>query len=64
MAQKIGFYTLDRLARQMCKYVVQFTPLIKASFPNSTALHAALEAANAACSVLSDEIRQVAAPGV
>lgn len=54
--QKIGFYTLRKYAYRLCKALVQFTPLIRQYFADRPALLAALEAANAACGVLIDEI--------
>lgn len=63
-AQKIGFYSLRNTARLMCKYVYLFTPLIRAAYPNSTALLAALELANTACAALVEEIDATAPAGV
>lgn len=59
MAQRIGFATLEDLARRMCKAVVKFSPLIRSSFPNSPELLLALETALTACSLLDEEIAKV-----
>jgi hypothetical protein len=64
MAPRIGFYTLRKLGQQMCKYIVQFSPAIQQAYPNNGALHAALAAALAACSVLDQEIALEQEPGV
>lgn len=63
MARRIGFYTLHSLAHKMCKYIVLFEPAIRAAYPSSTALHAALDTALAACGVLEQEIAAVAPVG-
>lgn len=54
--QKIGFYTLRKLAYSMCKALTHFAPLIKNFFPDRTALLAALAAAEAACHELVTQI--------
>jgi len=64
MPRKIGFYSLRKTAKLLCRYLVIFTPIIKKYFPDSPNLHAALDAANVACSVLVDEINLVAEVGV
>jgi len=53
---RIGFYSIRRYARLMCKYILQFSPVIAKVFPENAALMAALAAANAACEVLVSEI--------
>lgn len=63
MAKRIGFYTLGRLAQQMCKYIVKFTPAIRSVYPDNTLLLAALEAANVACAELEKQISLQAEPG-
>lgn len=47
------------VAKRLCKLIIDFTPVIKQVYPTSTALHAALAAANAACSTLHDELTDV-----
>jgi hypothetical protein len=64
VGSRIGVYTLRKIARQLCKYVYQFTPAIRAAFPDNTALFAALEAANAACGVLDIQLALVQEEGV
>lgn len=54
--QRIGFYTLRKLAYGLCKALPQFSPIIRATFPNNAALLAALAAAEASCGVLVMEI--------
>lgn len=64
MSQRLGIYTLTKLAHRMCKYVVQFTPALRAAFPENATLLLALETANAACAALGAELEAVATPGV
>lgn len=59
MTQRIGVPALMRVARQMCKYIVLFTPAIQRTYPSNSALLAALAAANAACGVLASELQTV-----
>lgn len=62
--QRIGFYTLRKLAYGMCKALPAFTPLIRKAYPNNAALLAALAAAEVACHALIEEIDNQATPGV
>lgn len=64
MTSRIGFYSIRKTAREMCRLVTKFTPVIRLLFPESPALLAALDAANAACAVLVQEIDEVAVQGV
>lgn len=54
--RRLGVWTLHKVARQMCKYIVQFTPLIRNAYPENTAILVALEAANIACAALEAEL--------
>lgn len=63
-AQKIGFYSLRKTARLLCKFVFLFGPAIRKQYPSSPTLHAALTTAEAACHLLVSEIDLVAEPGV
>lgn len=62
--RRYGFYSMKRTAKELCRLVAAFTPVIQRYFPESTALLLALEAANLACGVLAHEIEQVETPGV
>jgi len=64
MAKKIGFYSIRFYARKMCFYIQLFEPVIRKAYPNSTALHLALDAAMLACGALVAEIDVVAPQGV
>lgn len=64
MARRIGFYSIKAAARELCRLIFFFTPVIKAVYPSAAALHAALAAANAACEVLYDEIVEIEPAGV
>lgn len=54
--QKIGFYTLRKLAYGLCRALPTFSPIIRSTFPDNVALLAALAAAEAACHELVKEI--------
>lgn len=62
--RRIGFYSLKKVAREMCRLIYKFTPVIKELYPDATTLHTALDAANIACGVMFDEIVAVETPGV
>ncbi len=62
--QRIGFYSIRRYARLMCKYIVQFQPAIVAAFPDNALLHAALNTAMVACEALVAQIDLEEHPGV
>lgn len=64
MARRIGFYSIRKFAYSLCKYVLRYGPIIRELYPEATALHAALEAASAACGVLVQEIDATAPAGV
>lgn len=62
--QRIGFYSLRYTARQMCKYLFKFSPVIRTAYPDNALLLAALTAAEAACHELVIQIDAQAEPGV
>lgn len=55
MAQRTGISSLNSLAKQMCRAVTIFTPIIRRVYPENEAILAALDAANAACALLEQE---------
>lgn len=59
MARRTGITAMQDVARRMCNLAVAFTPIIKKVFPDSVALHLAIETANTACAVLYEEIEKV-----
>lgn len=59
MARRTYVPTLMRIARKLCFYVTLATPTILRLYPDATALHNALAAANAACAVLHEELAKV-----
>lgn len=61
---RTGAPTLHKVARQMCKYIVQFEPLLRKAYPDNVALQTALSAALVACSALDEELVAVLEPGV
>lgn len=56
--QRVGFYTLRKLAHGLCLALPKFSPLIRAAFPENATLLAALAAAEAACHELVIQIDQ------
>lgn len=56
---RTGVPTLQRVAQELCKYIVRFTPIIRLAYPQNAAILAALDAALAACSVLDQELSAV-----
>lgn len=64
MARRIGLYSIRKFALEICKFIARYGAVIKAVYPDSSSLHAALDAANAACAVLVEEIDLVRPAGV
>jgi len=64
MAQKIGFYSIRKYARLMCKFIFIFTPAIRKAYPDNQVILTLLAAAHAACEALVEEIDNVAPQGV
>lgn len=56
MAARTGMPTITKLAKQLCKYIVQFEPIIRVVTSNDPAVLAALAAALSACQVLDAEL--------
>ena len=59
MATRIGVWTLNVLAKELCRKVAKFSPLITVAFPENADLLAALAAAQVACSALGSETEAV-----
>lgn len=57
MAQvrRTGLTNIRFIAEKLCKAVALSDPLIRRIYPDNTALHTALDAANIACQVLVAE---------
>ena len=55
ITRRTGLTTIRHLAYQLCRLVAAFDPIIRRAYPNSTALHLALEAVSASCGVLVAE---------
>jgi len=53
--RRTGLTTIRDLAFKLCRLIAAFTPIIKRVYPDSTALHTALDTVNAACAVLVAE---------
>lgn len=59
MARRTGVSSLQEVARRMCKLIVAFAPIIRRVYPDSTALHLALDTAMTACDALFQELETV-----
>lgn len=64
MGQRTGVPAIIKVAKEMCRLINLFTPVIQKLYPTNTALLAALAAANAACGVLHLELEEVQTVGV
>lgn len=62
--RRTGLPTLLKLAREMCRILTVFAPQIRKYYGTNVALMAALEAAEGACHVLSEQIEEALEPGV
>lgn len=47
-----GLYSIQKNARELCKFIVDFSPVIRRLYPANETLSLALDAALAACSAL------------
>jgi hypothetical protein len=63
MARRNGIFSIREVARNMCRLITFFEPVLRAQYPNNTALQAALSAAMAACGVLDAELQKVQTQG-
>lgn len=59
MAKRIGVFSLQKFSKQVCRLISKYQAIIKLVYPENTALHAALDAAGAACAVLNTELEAV-----
>lgn len=60
---RTGAPTLIKIGKRMCDLIQRFGPILQSAYPSNTALHAALAAAMAACSVLTAELEAVRGKG-
>jgi hypothetical protein len=58
-SRKTGVPAMMLVARRLCALITRFTPIILSVYPTATALHVALDTANAACAVLYAELDTV-----
>ena len=58
MAQRTGIPTLMDVAKEMCRLLLKFDLVIRSFTNNDPAVIAALEAAQAACAVLRQELAE------
>lgn len=59
MARRTGVPAILIVAKEMCRLIVKFTPVIEALYPSNATLLAALATANAACSALHSQLMAV-----
>lgn len=59
MARRTGVPAIMTVARELCRLIVKFTPVIAQLYPTNAALQAALVAANEACGLLHHELAKV-----
>jgi len=64
MARRLGFFSIRRVAMEMCRLITIFAPIIRNEYPANTALQAALAAAQGACEELHKQIDLQAPAGV
>lgn len=64
MTRRTGLPSLRDVAKEMCRLLTKFTPVIAAAYPENAALLAALAAANAACAALVEEVEGQLPTGV
>lgn len=63
MARRTGLIVLRNLAYRFCKTYPIWASAIERAYPGNSTLKAALDAANAACAVLVDEVEAVRSYG-
>jgi hypothetical protein len=56
---KTGIPTLLDASKVLCRALSKFAPYIRTLYPDNTALQAALDAAEAACSALTEALEAV-----
>lgn len=59
MAARNGVPTMIKVAQNLCRLIVKFSPVITVQYPTNAALLAALAAANAACAALEAQLALV-----
>jgi hypothetical protein len=59
-----GLFSLQHTARELCRLITAFTPVITRLYPANTALLAALAAANTACAALEAQVTAQKEEGV
>jgi hypothetical protein len=59
MARRTGIPTLHNVAMRLCSLLARYSSVITTLYPNNATLLAALAAASAACSTLTNELAKV-----
>lgn len=62
--RRTGIPTLTYLAREMCRLITKFGPIIREISNNDPGVATALSAALAACSALDEKLQEYAEQGV
>lgn len=63
MAKRTGMPALVSVAKEMCRLITKFEPIIRATTGNDPAVSAALTAAMTACGVLEEVLSEQIEPG-
>jgi len=64
MATRTGMPAIVAVAREMCRLITKFTPIIRIAVSDNAQVLLALEAANAACSALDEQLAEFIETGV
>lgn len=64
MAGRTGIPTLIKVARELCRLILLFGPIITRLYPDNSSLLVAMAAAQAACHTFHDELEKVKEIGV
>lgn len=58
MAKRTGMPAITKVAKEMCRLIVKFEPIIRAVTDNDPAVALALSGALAACSTLEESLQE------
>jgi len=64
VAGRTGVPSLIKVAKELCRLILLFGPVITRLYPDNSALHVAMSAASAACQTFHEELEKVKEIGV
>lgn len=64
VARRTGIPALMEVAKELCRLIAKFSPIIVALYGDDPAVSTALSTANAACAALHEKLMEIAEPGV